>query len=194
MLEYKLIDCSAFTEKTVFEAKLSSICEERKNRISRLKNEKAMAESLGASIALEELLGACGINGPFNFTYGKTGKPYLTNTFSDGRSCYISLTHKFPMAGAVVSDVPVGIDIEKIGKYRESIPKRCFTEKDCDFIAAATDEKERQLRFYKVWTFKEAYCKAKDISLAENMSTVDYDENLVSHFTYGDFLVSISVL
>lgn len=191
MFKYKLIDCLDFADSASFEARLSGVCDERKIRISKLKNEKARLESLGSSIALEELLGACEINGPFIFAYGKTGKPYLTNKFSDGKDVYISMTHKYPVAGAAVSDVPIGIDIEKVGAYKTGIAERFFTENEQAFISETNDESERQLRFYKVWTFKEAYCKCKDISLSENLNTLEYDEKKCKHFVEGDFLVTI---
>lgn len=191
MYQYKLIDCSQFLDEAVFDDKLHFICEERRQRITKLKNKKSMAESLGASVVLEELLGAADISGPLVFEYGKTGKPYLKNTFSDNRPVYISISHKYPMAAAIISDKPVGIDIERLAPFKDGIMERFFTESDCRYINAAEDEAEVQLRFYKVWTFKEAYCKAKDISLAENLNLVSYDENLAEHFVDGEFLVTV---
>ena len=48
----------------------------------------------------------------------ENGKPYLINSDK-----YISVSHQGNWTLIAISDSPVGIDVEKIKKYKESLPK-----------------------------------------------------------------------
>ena len=51
-----------------------------------------------------------------NFTYTEHGKPYL----SDYSDVHFNISHSGEYVVCSVSDKPVGVDIQKISKYRET--------------------------------------------------------------------------
>lgn len=80
--------------------------------------------------------------------YGETGKPYL----EDGP--YFNISHSGHCIGCIVSEHPVGLDLEE----KRTIPvedfKGVFTAEEWDWIQMD------QERFYTLWTRKEALLKA----------------------------------
>ena len=83
----------------------------------------------------------------FDLFYDDFGKPHLR----DGK--YISITHSFEYAGIIVSDKPVGIDIEK---QREKIHRIAhkFVKTEKEFVTKYEQEKTRILTI--IWGAKES--------------------------------------
>lgn len=103
------------------------------------------------------------------------GKPYFENS-----NVKFSLSHTKNHAAAVISDKNIGLDIEEREfedeKYK-NISKRFFTAEETKFIS----DKES---FLKIWTFKEAYAKCKDLSLTCAFKTANYfDESINREYT-----------
>lgn len=79
--------------------------------------------------------------------YTENGKPYL----KDGR--FISVSHSEKYCVLAVFDIPVGVDIEKVGRVAKSVSSRFFTEQER--VWAGDDE----VRLSVLWTLKEALSK-----------------------------------
>ena len=85
--------------------------------------------------------------GAFRAAFTDSGKPY----FEDRQDLYFSLSHSGTVAAAALSDVPVGLDVEKIREsYRESLINRCLSPEE----KAVYDGD-----FTRVWCRKEALAK-----------------------------------
>lgn len=81
--------------------------------------------------------------------YDKNGKPHL----KDGK--YISITHSFTFSGIIISDTPIGIDIEK---QREKI--KVIAHKFIDYETNYLTEGEAYIKKLTViWGAKEALYK-----------------------------------
>ncbi|MBT8253926.1 MAG: 4'-phosphopantetheinyl transferase superfamily protein [Flavobacteriaceae bacterium] len=82
--------------------------------------------------------------------YDKNGKPHLT----DGK--YISISHSFNFSGIVVSDHPVGIDIER---QREKIKRivRKFSDYELNYLNSDQSDYVRKLTV--IWCIKESLYK-----------------------------------
>lgn len=52
-----------------------------------------------------------------------------------------------------VSDVPIGIDAERVRTFRPNVVKRCCSLQEQDYIL------EEEERFFQIWTLKESYIK-----------------------------------
>lgn len=82
--------------------------------------------------------------------YDDSGKPHL----SDGR--YISITHSFDYAAIIVSDKPVGIDIERVRSKIVKIATK-FIGSEWDYLDQESDQLVRQLT--AIWCAKESLYK-----------------------------------
>ncbi len=104
------------------------------------KNDAALCLCVGV------LLDNAGI-GEQDVFYTENGKPYL----NDGR--FISVTHSGKYCILAVFDMPVGVDIEKVGRVGQSVSNRFFTADEQEW--AESDE----TRLTVLWTLKEALSK-----------------------------------
>jgi 3-oxoacyl-(acyl-carrier-protein) synthase/phosphopantetheinyl transferase/malonyl CoA-acyl carrier protein transacylase len=91
------------------------------------------------------------------------GKPYISGN-KDVEGIGVSIAHSGAEAVAVISDKPVGIDIEKIEDRSEEFLKLSFTENELSLFKDK-DTAEWSTRF---WVAKEAYGKMLGLGLQGN--------------------------
>ncbi|MDB9787400.1 4'-phosphopantetheinyl transferase superfamily protein [Flavobacteriaceae bacterium] len=94
--------------------------------------------------------------------YDKNGKPHLSN------NKFISISHSFEYCGVIVSDVKVGLDIEKFRSKILNISKKFISESDWNLIKLSSVE-----NVTKVWTIKEAVFKAF------GHKAIDFKKNII---------------
>jgi len=94
--------------------------------------------------------------------YDKNGKPHLSN------NKFISISHSFDYCGVIVSDVKVGLDIEKLRPKILNISKKFISESDWNLIKLSSVE-----NVTKVWTIKEAVFKAF------GHKAIDFKKNII---------------
>lgn len=104
------------------------------------KNDAALCLCVGV------LLDSAGIKESEIF-YTENGKPYLND------SRFISITHSGKYCILAVLDMPVGVDIEKVGRVTKAVSNRFFTDAEQEW--AGDDE----VRLTVLWTLKEALSK-----------------------------------
>ncbi|MBR4723205.1 MAG: 4'-phosphopantetheinyl transferase superfamily protein [Clostridia bacterium] len=170
--------------KAEYDAFLSLMNAEKRERVNRFKSEadkklcvcgemlakRAVSEISGKKI--EELV----------FEAQKGGKPVCKNA-----DVWFSISHSGEYAVCAVSDRPVGIDIERIKPYNESIARRICTLKELEAIEKSGD-KARE--FIKIWTQKEAALKRdgkgvfssgiKACLLDRRIETIEFEDYFVS--------------
>ena len=71
---------------------------------------------------------------------------------------FLSLAHGGGMAVLAVGDRPVGCDVEKFSRVRETVLRR-FSKEERAFVREAAGERAREEAFYRIWTGKESYLK-----------------------------------
>ena len=76
------------------------------------------------------------------------------------------------MAAAVISEKPVGIDIEKTRQIDLRILDRVCTEREADYVKC---DKDSEIRFFEVWTAKEAYFKKQGTGITNFKSVEIFD-------------------
>ena len=112
-------------------------------------------------LGVQNLLKLHNINNDSLF-YDKNGKPHLSN------NKFISISHSFEYCGVIVSDVKVGLDIEKIRSKILNISKKFISESDWNLIKLSSVE-----NVTKVWTIKEAVFKAF------GHKAIDFKKNII---------------
>lgn len=97
------------------------------------------------------------------FDKTETGKPF----FKDVNDLYFNISHSFLSYAVAISDSPIGIDIEVIREVNLKIAERMFTENEKEYVGNDT------VRFFEIWTKKEAYSKFTGKGLGEKFSSFD---------------------
>ncbi len=114
-------------------------------------NKDVMAKRLNAYLLLAFL---CGGSLP-EMAWSEKGKPCFVG---DDRCC--SLSHTDTGTAAVISDRAVGIDLQTVIPYTEARCQRVCGDAERLFCEWAESSAERELRFTRIWTAKEAIVKA----------------------------------
>ena len=128
-----------------------------KSRLDLIKSSSQRKQFLG----VQNLLSLHNINNEILF-YDDNGKPHLLN------NKFISISHSFDYCGVIVSDVKVGIDIEKFRSKILNISKKFVSESDLALIKESSVE-----NITKVWSIKEAVYKAF------GHNKIDFKKNII---------------
>lgn len=156
------------------EAALLELSPERREQALRYRHELGRRQCALAYLLLKRALhDGYGITGNPRFNYGEHGKPLL----ADYPDIHFSLSHCREAVACAVSDRPVGIDVESIGRYREQLAAYTMSEDERAAIAAAASP---EVAFTRLWTMKEALLKCSGQGIVDGLKTVleGVDENL----------------
>lgn len=122
----------------------------KRARVDRLKNEDARVRSVCAHFAAMRLVTeTLGIADPV-ISARESDAPFIENS-----TAFISIAHSDKYVACAVSDVPVGIDIEKIRDVSPALCARVCVDEELEYIAKG----DTATRFFEIWTGKEAYFK-----------------------------------
>ena len=158
------------------EAALLEISDERREQALRFKHELGRRQCVLAYLLLKRALREeYGITGNPVFAYGEHGKPMLVNH----PDIHFNLSHCREAVTCVVSDRPVGIDVEGVGSYCESLVRYAMNEREQHAILAAENP---ALAFTRLWTMKEAHLKLTGEGLGHALPTV-LDETAYNYET-----------
>ncbi len=183
---YKTITVSPHTKVFIwkieesFEA-LSKGTELTSNCAARVSNMKSDLHRRGF-MSIRHLLALAGYS-DFHLFYDENGKPHL----KDGK--HISITHSFHFSAIIVSDVEVGIDIEK---QRNKILKIAHKFTPIEEYRTIANEDAMMRKLTIVWCAKESLYKSfaeKGVSFLEHIYVEDFgldDTKTTATVTYKD--------
>jgi 4'-phosphopantetheinyl transferase len=117
---------------------------------AKIKNAKSYSEGF-ARCVLAKNLNVDGKN--LLICKNEFGKPFL----KDYPNVHFNLSHTKGAIVCAVSDKPVGVDIERIGRFNKRIAERFFTKNEQGYIFSYNINQAD--RFAEIWTMKEAYVK-----------------------------------
>ena len=173
-----------------YEALLSKISPERRERISQMKFPRKKTISLVTELLVRsEISKALGIDrGAIEFSYNEYGKPFLP-----GGGFFFSVSHSGEyIAFAGDTKHPVGVDIQTVGKADFRVAERFFTKEEYSAICSSSAP-ERE--FYKIWSLKEAYVKMLGTGMATpftSFSVLSDDVKSMSFFKdCGDYVLAV---
>ena len=139
--------------------------ETRVQKILRYQQVKDRKQSLGAGLLLKECLKEYDINIE-EIRYGEHGKPEI-------EGIYFNLSHSYDKGVCAVSEMPVGCDIEKIGKVRAGIAERFFTDNEICHLEKFSGDEQRD-EFYRLWTMKESYMKMTGEGMSLSLNRFEF--------------------
>ncbi|MCM1115139.1 MAG: 4'-phosphopantetheinyl transferase superfamily protein [Clostridium sp.] len=162
-----IADTSVLEDDILFNEKYSTISEQRKEKINKLRFPADKRLCLGATLLLDYALKKHNLNeADMQYSFNKYGKPY----FSDKKDLHFSISHAGHYALCAVSDKEIGCDIEQIGRVSLNIAKRFFSDDEYSKVQEA-DEKDKSIILTKLWTLKESYIKAMGKGLSEPLNS-----------------------
>ena len=109
------------------------------------------------------------------FRYGAHGKPGLNAAESSPESLCFNLSHSgdYCLCAFALSR-QVGVDIEMVRSNVEclQLAERFFARREYEDLRKAAEEVRRAL-FYRYWTCKEAYLKARGLGLSSGLDRIE---------------------
>ena len=101
----------------------------------------------------------------FSMETGEHGKPYL----ADHPEIHFNISHCQKAIAVVVSDQPVGIDVESFRKFSEGLLDKTMNETEkAEILASAVPEET----FATYWTRKEAVFKMQGTGITDNLHNI----------------------
>ena len=184
------LDVSALADEPLFENAIKLLSPQRKEKLDRIKNIIDKKLSIGAWLCLREALKSFpALSEDMEITTDKNGKPHFKNC----EYLHFSLSHSGKMALCALSDKEIGADIQLMGDFNEKICKKYFSHSEAQYVFSASTKEEKEKRFFRIWSLKEAYVKMTGeglfgfkkfsllednkafISLPENASFAEFD-------------------
>ena len=174
-VELYLIHTEFLDEELVFQRKLKHVSAKRREKVLSYKVREDQKRFLAAGLLLEYVLGERGYSAD-GIEADENGKLYLPGV----DDFFFSLSHSGEYAACVVSDVPVGVDIQKKRETKANIAKRFFRLEESERIAKEPQEKQADM-FFRYWTGKESYLKLTGQGLSGGLDNffVDLDEMII---------------
>lgn len=174
-VELYLIHTDFLEEEQVFQKKLKQVSEKRRKRVLSYKVREDQKRSLAAGLLLEHILSEQGISGDM-VSEDENGKLYLPGV----DNFFFSLSHSGEYAACVVSDVPVGVDIQQKRETKANIARRFFQCQEAQRIEREPEEKQTDM-FFRYWTGKESYLKLTGQGMKSGLDSffVDLEEKKI---------------
>jgi len=145
---------------------LQTISTQRREQALRYKHKQGQRLCVAAYLLLKRAL--CKEEGILEnpiFEYGEHGKPFIVGH----PELHFSLSHCKEAAACVLSHKPVGIDVESIGRYRDSVARYAMSEAEMSRILHAD---RPEVEFTRLWTMKESLLKLTGEGINDNMKKV----------------------
>jgi len=147
-------------------AALPLLSEQRREQCLRFKHELGRKQCALAYLLLcEGLNKEYGITEKPVFEFGEHGKPSIVGQ----PNIYFNLSHCKEAVMCVVSNEPVGVDVESIGRYKDELAK--FTM-NADELRVIDESDAPEVAFIRFWTMKEAVLKLSGEGICNDMKNV----------------------
>lgn len=184
-----LDNLDALTSEDVAEA-IASLPLWRREKVCLFKHEQGRKECAYSYLLLcQALQKVYGMDVQPEFSYGEHGKPFL----KDYADIHFNLSHCRNAIACAVSDRPVGIDVERIGRFKESVARHVLNDAEYHHVVTSSAPDEE---FTRLWTQKEAIVKLTGRGIDDDLKNLLSKYNNVSVHTdvYSDkgYVVSVA--
>ena len=190
--DYKLYvrdDLAAITSEEL-EAAIASLPDWRREKALRFKHEQGRKECTFAYLLLcQALQETYGIDEQPSFLIGEHGKPELVfnlnlnpndnlnpNLNLNLKPIHFNISHCKQAIACALSERPVGVDVESIGRYSESLARHVLSPEEFAFVSSAPDP---QIPFTRLWTQKEAIVKLTGRGIDDDLPNLLFKYNNV---------------
>jgi len=148
------------------EAALKDISAQRREQALKFKHEQGQRLCVLAYQLLKEgLQQEYGITDNPVFEYNEHGKPSIMGH----PEIHFNLSHCKEAVVCVVSDQPIGVDVESLREYKDRLGEYTMNEEELHQIKTASHPDSE---FIRLWTMKEATTKLIGTGISNDMKTV----------------------
>ena len=162
------------------EAAIASLPAWRREKALRFKHQQGRIECAFSYLLLcQALRETYGITEQPSFLIGEHGKPELSLN-SKLSTLNFNLSHCKQALAVALSASPVGIDVESVGRYSESLARHVLNDSE---FAAVTQSPNPQIPFTRLWTQKEAVVKLTGRGIDDDLPNLLLKYNNVSLHT-----------
>ena len=145
---------------------LAQLSDQRREQALRYKHELGQRTCTAAYLLLcEGLRKEYGITEKPLFEYGEHGKPFIVGH----PEIHFNMSHCKEAAICIIADQPVGIDIESIRTFKQTLVDYTMNE---DEICQIQQAERPDVEFIKLWTQKEAVLKLTGAGISRDMKQV----------------------
>jgi len=149
-----------------FEAALPYLSAQRREQALQFKFELGRKTSAAVYLLLcEGLRKEYGITERPVFEFGEHGKPQIVGH----PNIHFNMSHCHEAAICVLSDRPVGVDVESVREFHDSLVHYTMNE---DEAARIMQSERPDLEFIRLWTMKEAVLKCSGRGIIDDMKHV----------------------
>ena len=165
MIRVSVFDDMSLCTDAEVERMLPSVPEPRRSDALRFKHTFGRFACLKSYLMLAQMLHEEFGLDEFSMETGEHGKPFLTGH----PEIHFNISHCQKAIAVVVSDQPVGIDVEAFRKYSESLLDKTMNETEKSAILASDAPQEK---FAALWTCKEAVFKMQGTGITDNLHNI----------------------
>ena len=149
-----------------FEAALPLLSEQRRQQALKFRHEQGRKTCAMAYLLLcQALRQEYGITELPVFEYGEHGKPFIVGH----PDIHFNFSHCREAVICAVSDQPVGVDVESIREYRDSLVRYTMNDQEVQQIERA---ERPDVEFIRLWTMKEAVLKLSGRGIVDDLKHV----------------------
>ena len=170
------------------EQAIASLPDWRREKALRFKHEQGRKECAFAYLLLcQALREHYGITEKLSFIIGEHGKPELDFNVNPNSKLstlnsklYFNLSHCKNAVACVVSDQEIGVDVESVGRYNESLARHVLSLEEFEAVSSSANP---QIPFTRLWTQKEAIVKLTGRGIDDDLPNLLFKYNNVSLHT-----------
>lgn len=152
---------------------LCQLSEQRRIQALRFSHELGRRQCVASYILLKKaLLKEFGININPLFDYTEQGKPTIRNY----PHIHFNISHCRKAVAVAVGATPVGIDIETIRPFKDSLARHVLNDSE---YASVVSSPHPDIEFIKLWTRKEAFLKFTGEGIRRDLKTVTVNANRI---------------
>ena len=167
------------------ESALGAMTEQRRTKVMKFKHEQGRKLSASAYMLLcKALREEYGINEAPLFEYSEHGKPSIVGH----PEIFFNLSHCRSVAACVVASSPVGVDVEDVREFKESLARYVLNDEEYAMISSSP-QPDRE--FIRLWTMKESYLKLTGEGITRDLKTVLAD---ATEYNFATSLLHSSIL
>lgn len=149
----------------------SGLSNDERSRASAIEHRARRDAFIVGRALLREALSAYAPNtapSDWSITLGPFGKPRLR-----GSDLWCSISHTDALTAVALASSPVGIDVEQPGSVSLAVVTEFYSSREQRALARRPVARQRE-HATVLWTLKEAYAKACELSLDEALRGVDF--------------------
>ena len=164
----KIYACKIVPDLEKEEVCITLLDKNRRKKVEAMSSNAKKIQSIQAGLLLRyAYIQERGATGWEQVEVSKTenGKPYFENE----PDLFFSISHSAQYCVVVLSNIPVGIDIEKKKDAKERIAQRFFTPEEKERFTNCDEDKKQEL-FYEIWCAKEACCKISGMGISRGLN------------------------